>query len=413
MDDEQARPLVIVGGGLAAGRAASTLRKEGFGGHLVVVAAEDHEPYERPPLSKDYLRGETPAEKLLAAGPDLWSGAETELVRGRRATSIDVEGRRVLLDDGRWVPYERLLLATGSSPIRPEMPGSNLDFVHIIRTIDDSDRLRAAASNAGSVAVAGGGWIAAEVAASLRQLGHDVTLVIPGREVLERHLGKEVGATYSALHERNGVHLVRGSRVVEVVAGSAGRGLLLSDGNRVRADLVVLGFGATPNVELAQSAGLAVADGIVTDQELHASAPGIFAAGDVAAAWHPRYGRNLRVEHWDNARQQGRVAALNMLGRPTPYDRLPYFYSDQFDLSMEAFGLPGDAGEVVVRRGGGDQFAALWVAGGRAAAGVQGNDADDSKALKRLVTEQLEVDVERFSDAAVPMSDLLPTEQRA
>ncbi len=408
MDDNQTRPLVIVGGGLAAGRAVTTLRKEGYGGHVVVVAAEDREPYDRPPLSKDYLRGETPADQLAAADPDVWSSAETELLKGRRATSVDIARQSVRLDDGRWVPYERLLLATGSSAIHPQIRGADLDFVHVIRTIDDSDRLRAAVANAERVAVAGGGWIAAEVAASLRQLGHDVTLVVPGQEVLERHLGGAVGAIYSRLHERHGVRVTRGSRVTEVVAGSGGRGLLLSNGDRVRADVVVLGFGASPNLELARTAGLSVSGGIVTDSLLRASAPAVFAAGDVAAAWHPRYGRNLRLEHWDTARQQGRVAALNMLGGETPYDRLPYFYSDQFDLSMEAFGLPGDQGEIAIRRGGDDQFAALWIAAGRAAAGLQANDSDDSKVLKRLVTEQTLVEAERFRDPAVPMSDLLP-----
>ncbi len=299
--------------------------------------------------------------------------------------------------------------------MQPTIPGASAGFVHLLRTIEDSDRLRASGASATQIAVAGGGWIAAEVAASLRQLGHDVTLVIPTAEVLERHLGPEIGSIYSSVQERGGVRLVRGSRVVEVADGAkGGRGLRLSNGDFVPADMVVLGFGVTPNVELAKAAGLAVDNGIVLDQELRASAPDVYAAGDVASAWHPLYGRNLRVEHWDNAHQQGRVAALNMLGRATAYDRVPYFYSDQFDLGMETFGLPGDAGKLAIRRWDeGDQFVALWIADGRAVAGLHGNDFDDSKALARLVRERVRVDEARFKDASVPLAELLPAEQPA
>jgi 3-phenylpropionate/trans-cinnamate dioxygenase ferredoxin reductase subunit len=182
----------------------------------------------------------------------------------------------------------------------------------------------------------------------------------------------------------------------------------------VKADMVVLGFGATPNVELAQGAGLVVDNGIVVDQELRTSAPGVFAAGDVASAWHPRYGRQLRVEHWDNAKQQGRVAALNMLGRGIAYDRVPYFYSDQFDLGMETFGLPGDAGEVALRRWpDSDRFVAAWLVDGRAAAAVHGNDFDDSKVIGRIVRERLPLDRERFLDPSVALAELVPAEQPA
>lgn len=416
MDDERAQPWVIVGGGLAAGKAATTLRKEGFDGRLIVITSEAHEPYERPPLSKDYLRGETKAEKLLAAEPGFWSSERTALLTGVRVVGLDVGGRQIELDDERHIQFGRLLLAMGSSPVQPDIPGASASFVHLLRTIDDLDRLRASAATATQIAVAGGGWIAAEVAASLRQLGHEVTLVIPSTEVLERHLGPEIGSIYSSVQERGGVRLIRGTRVVEVADGGkgGGRGLRLSNGDLVPADMVVLGFGATPNVDLARAARLTVDNGIVVDQELRASAPDVFAAGDVASAWHPRYGRNLRVEHWDNARQQGRVAALNMLGRGVVHDRVPYFYSDQFDLGMETFGLPGDAGELAICRwDDGGRFVALWIADGRAVAGLHGNDFDDSKILGRLVREQVRVDVDRFKDASVPLAELLPAEQPA
>ena len=411
MDAERTRPWIIVGGGLAAGRAATTLRDEGFDGRLIVITAEDHNPYERPPLSKDYLRGETPADKLQAAEPAFWTSPGTELRKGRRVVDLDASGHRIGLDDGTRLDYGKLLIATGSSPIRFDAPGASLDFVHLVRTIDDSDRLRADAANAQTIAVAGGGWIAAEVAASLRQLGHDVTLIVSGHEVLERHLGPEVGAIYSTTHENHGVKLIRGARVVEVADGPR-RGLRLSTGELVPADLVVLGFGATPNVDLARAAGLAVSNGIVADQELRASAPDVFVAGDVASSWHPRYGKNVRVEHWDNARQQGRVAALNMLDRATPYDRVPYFYSDQFDLGMETFGIPGD-GELVLRRLLHGGFDAFWLADGKVEAAVHGNDWDNSKILRRLVHERVAIDRERLADPNIPLSELAPAQQPA
>ena len=414
MDTDRTRPWIVAGGGLAAARAATTLRKEGFDGRLIVISAENHAPYERPGLSKDYLRGETPAQKLLAADTAFWTQPGTELLLDRRVVDLDAGGHRLGLDDGARLEYGKLLLATGSTAIRPDMPGASLDFVHLLRTIDDADRIRADAAGAQKIAVAGGGWIAAEVAASLRQLGHDVTLIVSGHDVLERHLGHEIGAIYSALHERNGVRLIRGARVVGIEDG-ARRGLRLSTGELVRADMVVFGFGATPNVDLARAAGLAVANGVTSDQELRASAPDVFVAGDIASPWHPRFGRHLRVEHWDNAKQQGRVAALNMLDRSTPYDRLPYFYSDQFDLGMETFGLPGDGddAQLVLRRLDDAKFGAFWLSNGRVAAAVHGNLWDDSKTIGRLAREQVDVDPARLADPAVPLPELLPAEQPA
>jgi 3-phenylpropionate/trans-cinnamate dioxygenase ferredoxin reductase subunit len=408
MTGEKKKPWVIVGGGLAAGKAAATLRKEGFDGQLVVVTEEPHQPYARPNLSKEYLRGESGVEKLWAADADLWARSDTELRTGRRAASLDLQGHRLELDDGSVLPYERLLIATGASAVRGGIRGSDLDFVHVLRTIEDADRLRAAAG-ASSIVVAGGGWIGAETAASLRQMGNDVTLAIPGQEVLERRLGSEVGRLYSSLHERHGVRLVRGARVAEVVNDSAGRGLRLADGTHVRADLVVLGFGAVPNVELASGAGLVVSGGIVVNPQLETEAQGVFAAGDVASAWHPRYGRAIRTEHWDTARRQGTTAALNLLGRGVAYDRLPYFYSDQFELGMEAYGLP-DAGQQVVVRSynDGDKFVALWLVDGRVEAGLHGNDWDAGKIIERLVSDRVALDVLRFRDASVPLAELVP-----
>ena len=411
MATEHKQPWVIAGGGLAAGKAAATLRKEGFDGRLVVVTEERHPPYARPNLSKDYLRGESGVDKLWAADAGLWASPDTELRMGRRATNLDPGGRRLELDDGRVLTYERLLIATGASAVRGGIPGSDLDFVHVVRTIEDADRLRTAATGASSVVIAGGGWIAAETAASLRQMGNDVTLVIPGAELLDRRLGADVGRLYSSLHERHGIRLVRGAWVVEVVTDAAGRGVRLADGTLVRADLVVLGFGAAPNVDLASRAGLDVSGGIVVNAQLETAAPGVFAAGDAAMAWHPRYGRAIRTEHWDTARRQGTAAALNMLGRGVAYDRLPYFYSDQFELGMEAYGLPDPSHEVAIRSYDDDRFVALWLAGGHVEAGLHGNDWDAVKTIERLVAERAALDVARFRDPSVPLTELVPAQE--
>lgn len=410
MEGERTRPWVIIGGGLAAGRAAAELRKEGFDGHLVVVTNESRQPYERPPLSKDYLRGETKFEKLLATDPGTWEDPSIELMRGRRATRLDLGQRRIELDDGGSLPFGKLLLATGASAIRPRMPGADAAFVHTLRTVEDSDSIRASASAAsgGRVVIAGGGWIAAEVAASLRQLGNEVTLAFPENEVLEQRLGREVGALYSALHERHGVHLIRKAWVAEIADDRRGRGLVLKNGDLIPADMVVLGFGATPNVSLAADAGLEIDNGVLADAELQTKAPDVFVAGDVASPWHDRYERHLRVEHWDTAREQGRTAALNMLGRGEAYERVPYFYSDQFELGMEDYGLPGDAGEVVIRQiEDGERFVSLWIADGRVLAGLHGNDWDSADLIRQMVTEKMPIDVGRFKDPSVPLSTLL------
>jgi 3-phenylpropionate/trans-cinnamate dioxygenase ferredoxin reductase subunit len=409
MKRDHRRPWVILGGGLAAAEAAKTLRAERYDGRLVVVSDERHPPYERPPLTKEYLRGEKPLEKLYAGDPALWTSPVTDLVLGRRAVSVDAHDRRVHLDDGSRLGFDPLLIATGASAVTG-LPGADAEFVHAIRTIDDADRLRQAAAASSSVAVVGGGWIGAEAAASLRQMGLDVTLVIPGSEVLEQRLGAVVGRRYTALHERNGIRVIRDSRATSIVDGRSGRGVHLRGGAVVHGDLVVLGLGARPNVDLATSAGLAVEGGVVADHYLETVAPGIYVAGDVAAPWHPRYGRHLRLEHWDTARRQGRVAAANFLGRRVSYDRVPYFYSDQFDLGMESWGLTSQ-GEVVVREVGQEGgFVAVWLDEGRVIGALQANAWDLSKEIRRLVEDARMIDASRFLDPDLPLAEVaLPT----
>ncbi len=310
-----------------------------------------------------------------------------------------------MLDDGRELRWDGLLLATGASPIRPPLAGVERPFVHLLRSIEDADRLRDAARRSESAVVVGGGWIAAETAASLRQLGLRVTLVVPGGEVLEKHLGPEVGSLLTALQPDHGVRVARRRRVVGIVDGRAGRGVRIEGGDVLAGDVVLLGLGATPSVELAESAGLAVSNGIVVNERLMTEAGGIFAAGDVASAWSPRLGRRVRSEHWDNARRQGRTAAHNLVGKAEAYDRVPYFFSDQFELGLETIGFPIDGERVVVRQQA-DGFVALWLREGRVVAGAHANVWDAKGIIDRLVSSRTLLDVTAFRDAAVPLAAL-------
>ena len=398
------RTFLIVGGGLAATEAARTLRAEGYDDRLVVVTEEPRAPYERPPLTKAYLRGEVDVDTLHPVPAAFYADGGIDLRTGTRATELDVHERRVRFADGSDIVFDRLLLATGARAFRPTLEGIEQPWVHVIRRVEDADRLRDAARASTTAVVAGGGWIAAETAASLSQLGLKVTLVIPGSEVLEHHLGSTVGRQFSELHERHGVRLVRSARVTEIID----RGIRTADGARITGDLVVLGFGVTPAVELAERAGLELDNGIVADERLETSAQGVFVAGDVATAWHPRYGVTLRTEHWDAARKQGRTAARNLLGRGEVYDRVPYFFSDQFELGMELIGRPEAEADLWTRREG-DGHVALWVRNGHAVAGMHADAWDSKRAINAIVEGGAPVDRAAFEDPSIALADVSGT----
>ncbi|HET6379712.1 MAG TPA: FAD-dependent oxidoreductase [candidate division Zixibacteria bacterium] len=402
--------VVIVGGGLAGASAAFELRAQGYGGRLVVVSEEGLPPYERPPLSKAYLRGEEPLEKAFVRPLADYEAQGIQLLRGRRAVTLDPSSRLLNLDDGTNLTYDALLIATGARPRRLTATNAHLPGLAYLRTAADADALRAAAAEARETVVIGGGWIGSEVAASLRQLGHAVTLVSNLPRPLERVLGPEVADVYRTLHLEHGVRLVHG-RVSRIEGTERADGVALSDGRRIGAELVVVGAGATPRLELATRAGLVTTDGaIAVDEYLRTSVPSIYAAGDVAAAWHPRFGRHLRVEHWDNAIHQGRTAAANILGRQQPYARIPYFFSDQYDLGMEYRGCAPQWERVVIR---GDltarAFHAFWLADGRVIAAMNANLWDDGEALLQLVESEQQVDPARLADPAVPLDGVLVT----
>jgi 3-phenylpropionate/trans-cinnamate dioxygenase ferredoxin reductase subunit len=409
MTDKQT--FVIIGAGLAGAKAAQTLRHEGFDGRLVLVGAEDERPYERPPLSKDYLRGEAGRDRVYVHDEGFYAEHEIELRLGRMAIDMNASLKEVALDDGERLRYDGLLLATGAEPRRLAIPGGELDGVHYLRSVDDSDALRERLDRGGAIVVIGAGWIGCEVAASARQRGLEVTLVSPHMVPLERALGREVGAVYRDIHADHGVRMLMGTRVEAIEGDRAVERVRTSDARHLDCDLVVVGIGVQPQTKLAARAGLALGDGILVDGYLRTSAPGVFAAGDVAAARHPFYGERIRVEHWANALRQGPVAARNMLGAGEVYDSLPYFFSDQYEVGMEYSGLARTWDRVVFR---GDpasrEFIAFWLAGDRLLAGMNAGVWDVVDPIQRLVRDRAPVDEWRLSDPDVPLEQLVPLE---
>jgi 3-phenylpropionate/trans-cinnamate dioxygenase ferredoxin reductase subunit len=398
--------FAIVGAGLAGASAAQTLRDEGFDGAVVLLGDESHRPYERPPLSKEYLQGRSPRDKVFVHPEGWYAEHDVDLRLGVAATGIDRQARRVLTSDGA-VQYDSLLLATGSTPRRLALPGSDLDGVLYLRRLDDSDRIRAAFAGRPRVVVVGAGWIGLETAAAARVAGLSVTVLEHAGAPLERILGSRMSAVFSQLHRDNGVDLRCGVTISELI-GTSGQvtGVRLGDGTVIEADLVLVGVGISPETGLAEAAGLAVGNGITVDEHLRTSDPAVYAAGDVADAFNPLFGHRLRVEHWANARRQGAVAARSMLGRDAVYARLPYFFTDQYDLGMEYTGYVDPAGvEDLVVRGDlpGRRFVAFWLAAERVRAGMSVNVWDATEAVEGLITSGRRVDAALLADPGVPL----------
>jgi len=399
---------IIVGASLAGAKAAETLRQEGFDGRVILVGTEDERPYERPPLSKDYLRGEVGREKVYVHDEAFYAEHDIELRLGSTATDLDTSNSAVVLDDGERLRYERLLLATGSEPRRLAIPGGELDGVLYLRSVQDSDALHGRLDRGGAVVVVGAGWIGAEVAASARQRGVDVTVIEPASVVLERVMGPEVGAIYRDIHTDHGTEMLMGTGVEAFEGDNAVERVRTTDGRTLECDFVVVGVGVQPRTQLAAEADIEVHDGIIVDEHLETSVPGVFAAGDVANAYHPFYGERIRVEHWANALHQGPAAARNMLGHADAYDRLPYFFSDQYEVGMEYSGFARDWDRVVFR---GDpasrEFIAFWLSGDRVVAGMNVNVWDVSDPIRRLISERVTVDDRRLADPGTPIDQLV------
>jgi 3-phenylpropionate/trans-cinnamate dioxygenase ferredoxin reductase subunit len=400
---------VIVGAALAGAKAAEALREEGFEGRVVLFGSEDELPYERPPLSKDYLRGEVPREKTRVHEEGFYGSHDIELRTGTTVERLDTAACEVELHDGERIGYDSLLLATGAEPRRLSgVPGADLDGVLYLRDLADSDAIAARlAKGSGRVVVIGAGWIGSEVAASARQKGLEVAIVEMADVPLERVLGREVGTIYAAVHREQGVELHTGARLEAFEGSGRVERVRLGDGTVLDCDFVVVGVGVTPRVALAEQAGLAVGDGILVSKRLETSVAGVFAAGDVANAYHPFYERKLRVEHWANALNQPATAAQAMLGKPASYERLPYFFSDQYDVGMEYTGYASEWDEVVLR-GDADkrEFVAFWLQDGRVLAGMNVNVWDVTDAIKALIGSRAVVPAERLRDTDVPLDEL-------
>lgn len=401
--------IVIVGAGLAGARAAEALRKDGFDGEVTLLGAEAHRPYIRPPLSKEYLRGEAELDHVYVHPEGFYEEHRIELRPSTTVVELRPSSREVVLDNGERLPFDRLLLATGAGPRTLRVPGLDLPGVMTLRSIGDADAIRAAARGPQRVVVVGAGWIGSEVASSLRMLGLEVTVVAPDAVPLERVLGPKIGGVFRDLHLEHGVDWRPGTTVRRFLGNDRVHAVELSTGERVVAHLVVVGIGVQPRTGLAAAAGLAVGDGIEVSASLETSVPGIFAAGDVASAFHPFYQRRLRPEHWANARFQGTAAARSMLGQAALYDRIPSFFSDQYDLSMEYTGWASPSDRLVVRGSLADrQFVAFWLADGRVVAGMNANTPGVAKPIERLIRSRAIVDEDALADPTVAIEELAP-----
>ncbi len=402
------RTFVIVGGGLAGAKAAETLREEGFDGRVVLIGEEPVRPYERPPLSKEYLRGEKSfAEVAAVHDEEYYDKHEIELRTLTTVTGLDLAGATITLDESEQLAFDRLLLATGSAARSLPVAGAELPGVHYLRTLADADGLREVLVDGARVVVIGSGWIGAEVAASAHQLGCAVTMVGPDALPLVHVLGPEVATVYRDLHAAHGVKLLLGHSSARIVGIEHVDGVELEDGTLLEADVVVAGVGAKPRLELAKAAGLKLDGGVVVTATLESSAPGVFAAGDIAAVPYPD-GRRIRLEHWSAALNQGPAAARSMLGADTPYTKVPYFFSDQWDLGMEYRGHATDWDQVVFRGDpGGGEFLAFWLYEGRVLAGMNANIWDQGDAITALIESGASGDPSALADLGTKLETLV------
>jgi 3-phenylpropionate/trans-cinnamate dioxygenase ferredoxin reductase subunit len=400
--------FVILGGGLAGATAAGQLRESGFEGQIHLFAGENHDPYIRPPLSKEYFSGGAERDSIFVHPAKWYREHGIILATGQTATTL--EDHSVTLESGRTVPFDRLLLATGSAPRQLDIPGARSHGIHYLRTVEDSENLRSALSGGGrEVVFVGSGWIGLELAAAARGYGNTVTVVGPEKVPLARPLGEELGTLFQRVHESHGVLFRLETSVVGFEQSGTSVTGVVTDRGVIPADLVVVGIGAIPNTSLAEAAGLEVDNGIVVDEHLATSMADVFAAGDVANAYHPVIRKRMRNEHWATAIAGGTVAARSMLGEPAVLDAIPYFYTDQYDLGMEYSGYPPltDTARIVYR---GDrdkrEFIAFWIAGGMVVAGMNVNLWDVNDQVQQLIRSGRAVDEAKLIDSTVELTAL-------
>lgn len=401
--------ILIVGAGQAAIQALDTLRKRGYAGRLTLVGDEPWLPYQRPPLSKKYLAGSLERERLLIRPASFFSEHSVTTHLGRKVAEIAPHQHHVRLEDGLVLAFDALLLATGSRPRRLNVPGGDLPGVHTLRSIADVDRIRAECTRGARMVVIGGGYIGLEVAATARELGLEVTVLEMAERVLSRVTCPEMSAFYTAEHARAGVRIRCGVQLralhADPATGRVSR-VLTEGGEEFPADLVLVGVGVVPADELARAAGLECENGVVTDGFCRTSAPDIYAAGDCASHLNRQYGRHLRLESVDNAFEQGTSAALNLLGIPTVHDKVPWFWSDQFDLKLVIVGLCQEHDTVIAR---GDpaarSFSACYLRGGELVAIDTINHPKDQMAARKLIAARARPDPDKLADPAIALKD--------
>jgi 3-phenylpropionate/trans-cinnamate dioxygenase ferredoxin reductase component len=400
-------PFVIVGAGVAGGGAAAALREEGFYGRVVLIGAEQQPPYERPPLSKEYLRGESSFERALFQPPDFYDENGVETRFGVRATRVDAAEKVVELAGGERVAYDRLLVATGGRNRRIPIPGIELGGIYGLRTVADSDRIRAEIAPGRKAIVVGMGFIGSEVAASLRQSGVEVTVVDRNTVPLRRVLGGEVGRVIEGIHRDHEVELIFEDRVAAFEGVERVERITTERGHRIECDFAVVGLGTEPVTDLLAGTGVEIDNGIVVDEYLRAGVEGIYAAGDVANHYHPIFGRHIRIEHWQNALKQGPAAARNMLEKDEPYDEIPWFWSDQYEHNLQYAGFHTEWDEFIVRGSMEERkFLAFYRKGGRILAAVSLNWGRDLRRSMPLIKAREPIEAAKLCDLDVDLRTL-------
>lgn len=399
--------FVIAGAAHAGGKAAQTLREEGFAGRIVLVGAEPHLPYQRPMLTKEYLRGDSPIDDAYLNSEKYYADQSIDLRQDTRVVKLSPRASEVTLSDGDRIHYDKLLLATGAQPRRLGIKGDDLPGIHYLRTIDDSDSVRAELKRGRHIVVIGGGWIGCEVAASARQKGCKVTVVMRHETPFTTVLGPELGGWWRKLHEKHGVNFVTG-KLQSFLGNGSLRGVRLF-GKTIECDAVVIGAGVEPDVALAEEAGLETDNGLPVDRFLETSTKGIFAAGDVANHDHPFFGARIRVEHWANAENQGIYAAKNMLGQAKPYSLPPFFFTDQYDVGMEFIGY-APKWDKIVYRGNPEKdkdFTAFWLLGGKVCAAMTMNGHTTVDLLEAMIMGQCRTNEAALADPDTPLATQL------
>ena len=399
--------FVIIGASLAGGVAAATLRQDGFDGDVILIGAETQPPYERPPLSKQYLRGEVPFEKAMVRPAGFYEQNRIETRLGIRATRVDPIQRTVTLDTGASVRYDRLLIATGVRNRRPPIPGLDLPGVFDLRTVGDADALRSEIAPGRRAVVVGMGFIGCEVAASLRQKDVDVVSIDPSPAPLFRILGADVGRVMAAVHQDHGVQAIFEDMVTRFEGSAHVEGVVTRGGRRFDCDFAVVGVGVEPVVDVAAGSGITTANGIVVDEHCRTSFEGVYAAGDVANHYHPVFKKQIRVEHWQNAMQHGAAAARSMLGKGQPYDAIHWFWSDQYDVNLQYAGFHDTWDRLVVRGRLEDRsFLAFYLNQGRIDALVSLNRGKDIHRAMPLIKSRASVDPRQLADEAIDLRNL-------